>query len=875
MYPHDYYDHHHHHDPHDPHDHPHLHNRGEGRPYLENDYHANDHGAQLPAISTMGRGPRGAGLTVGNVVDTDDTCSFALYNDLTGELVWQSPNLSPGILNFRAVGYEDLVPGEPTPLDIIYTKGGIDTVTTAYIPAGDRGAMVYLLQGFCDRTDTNVYQTTVGDLSIYGVLNSEDENNPIPRVNDIVFFSYYEPDTGMRGIAFGTIKSVGTSSETEITMDSPVVFTARTFIPCYSEIAEQERIANENARKAAELERIANENDRQTQEASRQANEANRISNEETRIANEQTREANEAERITNENARKAAETARAAAEADRVAAESQRVSNENQRIDNEADRVAAESQRVTNENARIAAEQARADAENTRIANENQRVAAEQARVSTENDRQAAEENRENAEENRQSDFEQMEDAFAQMSRLVLPIASSVTLGGIRIGNGLSIDSNTGIASVNIANKKPYPPGIVSIGDSLSITSSGNVDLQLVNSGDFENGSININDGSVLKTTRIYGKSSQSGTPTTQQPIAINSIGDSNTDIQLEVLNKNLIINPGNGYISSQRISCFYDDDDFLVIDGIASTNYALGLNLLPYSGSSLRLDVLNPDRISGMGFMYGSKSISISNNVTYTTNLSNASRITFVCLILPQNQYVHIKIKISLTVNVGSYPYEIRLTKPQLTTIPLNGNIVASLPSGLSDILMVYDSGRVELIKKIGKYTVLGTETIGNSVKNEDNGLCRIQLNNVLSGSAASTPMNSSSGNTGRTGFCTHGVFNYVNNSAQYITDPNVYTTNNEVILCDYAEASADVLAAYSNAEILYELATPLRIDLGYIDMPELSRNCSVNVKATPTPNAKASWWTVNARFIHESNVAWRNRIINEVTNLIANQP
>lgn len=395
MYPHDYYDHHHHHDPHDPHDHPHLHNRGEGRPYLENDYHANDHGAQLPAISTLGRGPRGAGLRVGNIVDTDDTCSFALYDDLTDELVWQSPNLSPGILNFRAVNYEDLVPGEPTPLDIIYTKGGVDTVTTAYIPAGDRGAMVYLLQGFCDRTDTNVYQTTVGDLSIYGVLNSEDENNPIPRVNDIVFFSYYEPDTGMRGIAFGTIRSVGTSSETEITMDSPVVFTARTFIPCYSEIAEQERIANENARKAAELERIANENDRQTQEASRQANEETRIANENTRIANENERQANEAERIANENARKAAETARAAAEADRIAAESQRIANEDQRIDNEADRVAAEAQRVTNENARIAAEQARANAENTRIANENQRVAAEQTRASNETARQNAEQTR------------------------------------------------------------------------------------------------------------------------------------------------------------------------------------------------------------------------------------------------------------------------------------------------------------------------------------------------------------------------------------------------------------------------------------------------------------------------------------------------
>ena len=82
--PHDYYD---------IHGMPRLHNVGEGRPYLENDYHANDHGPQVPSLSTIGRGPRGEGLKVVNVVNENNTVSFALYSDLTGELVWQSPNL--------------------------------------------------------------------------------------------------------------------------------------------------------------------------------------------------------------------------------------------------------------------------------------------------------------------------------------------------------------------------------------------------------------------------------------------------------------------------------------------------------------------------------------------------------------------------------------------------------------------------------------------------------------------------------------------------------------------------------------------------------------------------------------------------------------
>lgn len=246
MYPHSYYD---------EHEHPHMHNVGEGRPYLEPDWHANHHGAQLPSLSAIGRGPRGEGLTVQDTTDEQGNTSFAIYSDLTGEMVWQSPNFDPGTLEFQAVPFEDIVPGTPAPLSIVYTRDGVTKTTTAYIPSGDRGAYVYLLTGDVQRTDDDTYTTTIGDLRIYdhGVIPDTratyDYESAVPRVNDIVFFSYVQDDEyGTKGIAFGTIENVGNSDSEEITDESIVVFTARVFVPCSSAKLDE---------KAAEIDMIA------------------------------------------------------------------------------------------------------------------------------------------------------------------------------------------------------------------------------------------------------------------------------------------------------------------------------------------------------------------------------------------------------------------------------------------------------------------------------------------------------------------------------------------------------------------------------------------------------------------------------------------
>lgn len=220
MHPHDYYA------PYS--DEPKLHNRGAARPYVEPDWQANAAGHQLPVLSTVGRGPRGEGLEIGNVVNEDDTVSFALYSTLTGELVWQSPNLAPSKIEFLPTDFRNLAAGQPALLDIKVTRGGITETTHAYLPCGEQGSLIYTLDAIVPWNRSQTYQTTVNDLIIYGNQHWNNGHKPMPKVNDIIVVKLQEEDKVVLAIA--DIVQVGSTSEDEIALDSPVVYVVRTTI---------------------------------------------------------------------------------------------------------------------------------------------------------------------------------------------------------------------------------------------------------------------------------------------------------------------------------------------------------------------------------------------------------------------------------------------------------------------------------------------------------------------------------------------------------------------------------------------------------------------------------------------------------------------
>ena len=193
---------------------------------------------QLPLISSIGRGPRGAGITAKLLKDTDTEFIFSLVDDETGEEVFQSPNLAPAIVSVSAPKHTPIA-GENYPITFSMRHGADVREYTVDIPSGAQGSLIYCLEDpihlnstsenensgmwfkFANLGDTT-FRTTIDHLLIYGEHDWTDK--PIPRVNDIIFCPYYakKQNSYSIGVSFGTIEAVENGT---------VVWTARTFVP--------------------------------------------------------------------------------------------------------------------------------------------------------------------------------------------------------------------------------------------------------------------------------------------------------------------------------------------------------------------------------------------------------------------------------------------------------------------------------------------------------------------------------------------------------------------------------------------------------------------------------------------------------------------
>lgn len=213
MYPHDYYDEHVYGRPGDPD----LHSHGNGRWYLEPNWLAQGHDGQLPALSTMGRGPRGEGVVAEVIQDEDGSFRFILKSDVTGETVMQTPDIGAGSVEITYPDHNK-VPGEVGWMTVRFVRGDSVTEYPVAIPPGAHGARMYLSSEEQIWRADETYQVHTSDLTHYG--KQEWIDKPIPRPNDIVAFTIRKEGFG-RMLAFGTIEAV----EGELT-----VFTSRTKI---------------------------------------------------------------------------------------------------------------------------------------------------------------------------------------------------------------------------------------------------------------------------------------------------------------------------------------------------------------------------------------------------------------------------------------------------------------------------------------------------------------------------------------------------------------------------------------------------------------------------------------------------------------------
>ena len=232
--PHDYYDY-----PDHGH-HPHLHNRHNHAPYIEPDWQANLAKDQLPELSTVGRGPRGAGLYVGNVNQKEGSLSFHIFSDLTGESIAEIGPFPTGVIDVYDSPEHTPIAGEFTQFWIKYnvydeTSRKIVTKTKELqVPPGATGSLIYLYPNVLDRTRDDTYQVNESDLRIYN--KQRYSKKPAVRVNDIVFLQTHKrhPRTNERAawdeyyLTFGTVEAVE---------NGKVVFTSRVFYPMNAHVS--------------------------------------------------------------------------------------------------------------------------------------------------------------------------------------------------------------------------------------------------------------------------------------------------------------------------------------------------------------------------------------------------------------------------------------------------------------------------------------------------------------------------------------------------------------------------------------------------------------------------------------------------------------
>ena len=188
------------------------------RPYIQPDYLANAAGMQLPLVSTLGRGPRGAGIQVVEKKNADGELVLEFVSDLTGETGYTTPNLSAGELTVDAQP-TDPVAGDTVDMVVRIKRGTAISESHVRIPSGAHGARCYLVSDVVTRNSDDTYQVSVEDLTIYGKKSWP--SKPAPRVNDYVAFSWVAKEGDFAGLGFGTIEAVESGQ---------VVYTGRAFM---------------------------------------------------------------------------------------------------------------------------------------------------------------------------------------------------------------------------------------------------------------------------------------------------------------------------------------------------------------------------------------------------------------------------------------------------------------------------------------------------------------------------------------------------------------------------------------------------------------------------------------------------------------------
>lgn len=364
--------------------------------------------------------------------------------------------------------------------------------------------------------------------------------------------------------------------------------------------------------------------------------------------------------------------------------AESARVTAEQARATAESARQANEQSRQTAETARVNAESVRASAESSRSSAESQRQSNESTRQGNENVRQTQEGLRVSAENTRVNEFEDMQAAFADMQRQIIPQATESTMGGVIVGDGLNVENAL---------------------LSLATTKSGS-------------GTTVASNGAVLESVVIYGQSDQDGTPTPSEPVPIEVIEP-----------HNLFGVPIAGWISggassySQLSGLGGSTGTLFVAEVPSNTTFTISVKL--YTGMNrFRISLFDADPRSGEQFATGhfSQLVSVNDPTTDRTYTFSSGEFTWVALGLSTSATaLNLDAQAQLETGSAATPYVASgciglVVGDTATSIPLQGNVLASLPDGTRDTVTVDGAGHCVATKAVSHIASYNGESVGS---------------------------------------------------------------------------------------------------------------------------------------------------------------
>lgn len=401
------------------------------------------------------------------------------------------------------------------------------------------------------------------------------------------------------------------------------------------------------------------------------------------------------------------------------------------------------------------------------------------------------------------------------------LPTMSETVKGGALLGSGLEIDSDT-------------------------------LSIDLTDSATGE--SITADDASYLASLTVDGKAVQDGTPTPDSPVPVQVVGGRN------------LAKPYVFSSSQLGVSLNYAADGSITVVGTATGDiyaptastaveqgfvYVLpaGTYTLSYSGN-LGTMVANVANSSGSNIAMVNE-----NTQTATFTLTEATSV-FHRITVPSSTTANTTIHIQLEAGTHATPYTpygcIGLqTGETVVPIDLQGNVLASLPDGTKDVLTVDSVGHVVMEKNTSTKVLDGSESWNYYAPNF---AYTAKPSGIASGEG-STTANILMTDRFKVEQSTSGGNCYISGANILFYKDSYYNPT--------SSAEAKTWATTNNITLLYKLATPQTIDLGYIDMPAIPDGATISITAQVTPTITASWWARGAAAIAEAFAAVCARI------------